>query len=399
MKKIFYTMAAALLIMTSCTDWNESNFPGYLDDKGTLNPTESVVALSAANINAIVAQMQAEEKTLTGADSTALSNLAKALKNSGMFPSADDAHWWVAKYLQSIYQPANGKLSIDPGSEIVAEYRVFANPDSVKADIRYTLAVEDYDAMGTASGYPGRYDNFDATMGHTEYLITFLAQKQEYAYAKAGVKVALTYKFYTGSSYGTKDFTEVFIRTENGWVVQPIQNRFKMRPDRTWEYINTLILAETFLDGDLAPFAAYDVDGNGVNWTYDAVYGAKMTEYTGGANHAGEDWLVSPAMDLSERTVARILFESVARYQSENQLGIYVSTTYTDGATPNVADWTRLNFNVPDNGNWTFVKYQFGLNDVCGRPNVHIAFRYTSTDSAAGTWEVKNLIIEAVPVE
>ncbi|MDR0547456.1 MAG: choice-of-anchor J domain-containing protein [Dysgonamonadaceae bacterium] len=397
MKKIFYTIAVALLVMTSCQDWNESNFPGYLDDKSELNPVDSVITLGKTEIAAIVKMMQDKEETLTGSDSTALSNLAKALKNSEMFPTTDDAHLWITNYFYSVFQPANGKLSIDPGSEIVAEYRLFANPDSLKADIRYTLVDEDYDAMGTASGYPGRYHNFDAKMGHTEYLTTFLAQK--YPYAKTGVKIALTYQFYTESSYGTKAFTEVFIKTENGWAVQSLQDRFKMLPNRSWEYVNTLILAKTFLDGGLAPFVAYDVDGNGVNWTYDATYGAKMTEYASGANHAGEDWLVSPAMDFSERNVARVVFESAARYQTADQLSVYVSTTYTDGATPDVAAWTRLNITVPDNRNWTFVKYQLSLDAVCGQPNVHIAFRYISTDSAAGTWEVKNLIVEAVPVD
>lgn len=393
-----------MLATTSCKDWNESNFPGYLDEKGTLSPTESIVTLGNVEIDAIVKMMNNEVKELTGADSIALLNSAKALANSRQFPSVESARLWIPKYFASIYQPSNGKLSLDPGSEIVVEYRLFTNADAVKANILDTLKTADYDAMGTASGFPGKYDNFDATMKHTEYLVTFLAQK--YPYAKSGVKVALTYKFYTGSgvSYGTPNFTEIFVKTENGWAVQLLQDRFKMLDNRTWEYVNTLILAETFLDGGLEPFVVYNLlgTGNGTEgfWHYDAKYGAKMTEYWGSANHEGDDWLVSPKLDLSDRNVARVVFKAVANFWGgTDDMEIYASDTYVDGNSPDVANWKELSGFVYSQKSYTFYDYQCSLNDYCGKPNVHVAFRYRSTSAAAGTMELTNLIIEAVPAK
>lgn len=397
-------MTIVLLITTSCKDWTESNFPGYLDKETVLAPSESVVTLGNVEIDAIVKMMNTEVTKKTGADSIALVNLSKALANSRQFPTMEDARLWIPKYFASIYKPSNGKLSLDPGSEIVAEYRLFTNEEAAKANILDTLKTADYDAMGTATGFPGKYDNFDASMKHVEYLVTFLTQK--YPYAKNGVKVALTYKFYTGSgvSYGTPNFTEIFIKTDNGWTVQPLQDRFKMLPDRSWEYVNTLILSETFLDGGLDPFVVYNLvgEGNGTEgfWHYDAKYGAKMTEYWAGANHEGDDWLVSPKLDLSERSVARVVFKAVANFWgTTDDMEIYASDSYVDGTNPDPADWKELTGFVYSQKNYTFYDYQCSLDSYCGKPNVHIAFRYRSTGSAAGTMEVNNLIIEAVPAE
>ncbi len=404
MKKVIYIIAVILLTTTSCTDWTENNFPGYLDNKATLNPTESVVVLGKVEIDAIVKLMKAEVVKLTGTDSVALVNLTNALNNSRQFPTSVDARLWIPKYLKSVYQPANGKLSIDPGSEIVTEYRLFTNIDVAKANILDTLKTADYAAMGTATGYPGKFNNFDATMNHTDYLLTFLTQK--YPYAKAGVQVALTYKFYTGSgvSYKTPDFTDIFVKTTTGWVVKPVQDRFKMLADRSWEYVNTLILSETFLDGGLEPFVVYNLkgEGNGTEgfWHYDAKYGAKMTEYWGGANHEGDDWLVSPKLDLSERKVARVVFKAVANFWgTTDDIEIYASSTYVDGSNPDVANWKELTGFVYSLKNYTFYDYQCSLTAYTGKPNVHIAFRYRSTATAAGTAEVTNVIVEAIEVK
>ncbi|MBQ2797127.1 MAG: hypothetical protein IJF01_05305 [Tidjanibacter sp.] len=81
------------------------------------------------------------------------------------------------------------------------------------ADINYTLTTEDYDAMGTDSGEPGKYDNFDNKNTVNFYIPKFLAQK--YPYEKDGAVVALTYKWYAGTA---SDMTG-FWRLENGaWV-------------------------------------------------------------------------------------------------------------------------------------------------------------------------------------
>ena len=79
------------------------------------------------------------------------------------------------------------------------------------ADMTYTLSSEDYDSMGTNSGEPGRYDNFDSGMDPDFYLPIFL--KENFPYTEDGVVCAVNYKFYTGD--GTETRTAIY-RYENG---------------------------------------------------------------------------------------------------------------------------------------------------------------------------------------
>ena len=68
-------------------------------------------------------------------------------------------------------------------------------------DKEYTLTKEDYDSMGTESGQPGKYDNFDANMDVDFYLPIFLKENFPY-WAAEGTTCKVTYKFYSG---GTSD--------------------------------------------------------------------------------------------------------------------------------------------------------------------------------------------------
>jgi hypothetical protein len=153
------------------------------------------------------------------------------------------------------------------------------------------------------------------------------------------------------------------------------------------------------LGGSLGTFTPYSLLGDAV-WIADPQYGAKMTEYTGGSNHEGDDWLVSPQLNLSERTVATLTFDNVSRYLGPDpnfDCGVYVSKTYNDGNVPSETDWVRLDWSAKNAGSWDFyTSGRLSLKSYCGEGNVHIAFRYRSTATAAGTWEVKNVLIEAV---
>ncbi len=65
-------------------------------------------------------------------------------------------------------------------------------------DIKYTLEKEDYDSMGTESGKPGRYDNFDANMDIDHYLTNFLRVK--FPYTTSGQTAEVTYLYYASGA-------------------------------------------------------------------------------------------------------------------------------------------------------------------------------------------------------
>lgn len=130
--------------------------------------------------------------------------------------------------------------------------------------------------------------------------------------------------------------------------------------------------------------------GNGIN------YYAMMNGNAGGANNnfANEDWLISKAVSLAGKTKAAVSFTTDVRY-SGNALQVYATDNYTgDVATTN---WTLLPATLDTNsgafGDWVG-SGNIDLSAFLGK-NVRIAFKYTSTTSAAATWEVDDFKIKA----
>lgn len=81
------------------------------------------------------------------------------------------------------------------------------------ADSEYTLTNEDYDSMGTESGQPGKYNNFDSGMDVNFYNSTFL--KQKFAYATSGNTCKVTYKYYSGS---VSDRSTIYKYNGTSWM-------------------------------------------------------------------------------------------------------------------------------------------------------------------------------------
>ena len=127
---------------------------------------------------------------------------------------------------------------------------------------------------------------------------------------------------------------------------------------------------------------------------------AKVTAYDSSSkeNNAAESWLVSPAIDFSKETEAYIVFDYVIRYTESGKVKDYnqllISNDYTDDVA--TATWAAIDYNAVENAvDWSFsntgkiaipAKYM-------GKSNVRIAFKYTSSATKAGTWEVKNVVV------
>ena len=127
---------------------------------------------------------------------------------------------------------------------------------------------------------------------------------------------------------------------------------------------------------------------------------AKVTAYDSASkeNNAAESWLVSPAIDFSKETEAYITFDYVVRYTESGKVKDYsqllISNDYTDDVA--TATWTAIDYNAQENtADWTF--YNTGKiaipAEFMGKENVRIAFKYTSSATKAGTWEVKNVVV------
>jgi hypothetical protein len=157
----------------------------------------------------------------------------------------------------------------------------------------------------------------------------------------------------------------------------------------------TTYLDESFATGQGA-FTTQNVIGDQV-WTWDTYKYMKMSGYYSSASHQNEDWLISPAMDLSSATNASVTFDHtinkglLANLQTNHTL--WVSTNYTGGA-PNTATWEQVTITTYPAGNdWVFVNSGSCPlpASVMGQSNVRIAFKYLCSDSESASWEVKNV--------
>ena len=164
-------------------------------------------------------------------------------------------------------------------------------------------------------------------------------------------------------------------------------------PDEDLDTIK-LPYSETFETG-IGKFTTQSVSGDQV-WAYSTQYKCAVVKgYDGTVNNVNEDWLISPKINLSGVTAAKLSFEHAGNYFTNvaESTTIWISENYTDGL-PSTATWTQLTITKNfTNSDFTFVNPQISLTSFVGK-KVNIAFKYVSTAAKAGTWEVKNFKVE-----
>lgn len=124
-------------------------------------------------------------------------------------------------------------------------------------------------------------------------------------------------------------------------------------------------------------------------WTWSGSYGMKASAFLNDTNYASESWLISPVIDLSQLTSATLTFQQAGNFFSDMQAdcSVLVSTDRQDWEPLTVEGW-------PEGNSWTFYDSTADLSAYAGQSQVYIAFRYTSSDMKAGTWEVRNVVVE-----
>lgn len=161
-------------------------------------------------------------------------------------------------------------------------------------------------------------------------------------------------------------------------------------------------ILEAAFDKDLANFTTYSVVGD-LAWAVDVTNKyIKMSGYDNTAKKsvANEDWLISPAMDLSKITAANLKFShtinkgDVANLKTNHTL--WISSNYTEGA-PETAVWEQLTIpTYPAGTTWAFVESgEIAIPaSFLGKANIRIAFKYLCSDKESASWEIKNLIVK-----
>lgn len=168
----------------------------------------------------------------------------------------------------------------------------------------------------------------------------------------------------------------------------------------------TIIFSKDFQDQSITSggWQNYTVTGNGFQWTVSdqgssGNYYALATGFQGGSN-ATELWLISPALDLSSLDAAILNFKSSTNFNGP-QLQLLVSTDYDGSSDPSAqGNWDGPINNLTSAVNWSPGSFSWtssgniSLEDFLGLENVYIAFKYTSTSSAAATWQIDDIVLK-----
>lgn len=420
MKKIYFIACTSLvLLFSSCEDFNERNFPELDLDANPTNIVSINYEMTAADFTAIaniikkpvtdsIAARKADlVKAKTKEDSVALN--AEITRLNGRLTSVPayinankiDQNKYFDEVLKAKdyvpYLLVQKYAVLDPNSYVKVTYDM-VNPNDTSAIStanKFMLTDADYLQMGSATNQPGKSLCFSAVMPIMTYLNTYLKIKSPYA-ATNEVRM-VRYKFISSAGIVTQYRVLTFNGTD--WKCANSQFAFKKG---VWQDV---LILKGLIDG-IGDFKAISLIGDQV-WAWNSYKYMLMTGYVAGSYFDNEDWLVSPAMNLTERVNPWLNFTHVGRYfnsgaplpaSMRKAITLWISTT-SDGNTINASDWTQLT--IPEAGypsglNWTFIpSTPISLTDYAGKSNVRIAFKYLSSgaDGAAGSWEVKNVLI------
>ena len=128
-------------------------------------------------------------------------------------------------------------------------------------------------------------------------------------------------------------------------------------------------------------------------WKHDATNKyMKASAYVSGTDKASESWLISPLVDLSAAVNPALTFTHAMNYFSTIDKAKEEATVWVriEGGA-----WTALEgVTYPVSLSWTFVDCApIDLSAYKGK-KVQIGFKYTSTATKAGTWEIKNFKLD-----
>lgn len=169
--------------------------------------------------------------------------------------------------------------------------------------------------------------------------------------------------------------------------------RLNPEPEKECENIN---YSETF-SSSLGAFTSKNILGT-KDWYCNKGGYANMNGFSGG-NNPNEDWLISPAFDLSDKSDATLSFEHTIGYCADKEVmrrnhTLQVTDQYT--GNPTTTTWTQLDIPVmPTGTNATYVTPTIQLPENMLKENVRFAFKYLSDNNICGNWCIRNLVFKA----
>ena len=130
-------------------------------------------------------------------------------------------------------------------------------------------------------------------------------------------------------------------------------------------------------------------EGGNYIWSYASDYGyMKANCYINGQEQASESWLISPEINLTKATEAKLVVDQAANYfdgDASDALSIQVREQG--------GEWTKLTPDaMPTGKDWEWVTSTMDLSAYVGK-TIQVAFVYTSQEGDAGTWEISEVTV------
>jgi hypothetical protein len=179
---------------------------------------------------------------------------------------------------------------------------------------------------------------------------------------------------------------------------ETVQYWMEGMPDPDPDPLPVIILFEEAFATNLGTFTDHNIIGE-QRWsrvTYDGG-AASINGFVSGSSKANENWLISPAIPLAGKTNPKMEIREAINYlTSLNDVKVLISTNYNGANPTSSGDWVHITaFTRPPGSNWTFV--DSGPIDLSQFNNqtIHIAFRYTSSTSAASAWQISRVKVIA----
>jgi hypothetical protein len=306
-----------------------------------------------------------------------------------------------------------------PNEDINAEIDAQDNP--IVGDATYTFTDEDYEALVLGSGSFSSVD--DAKTMIAPYLQTIAP----FQYWGNGSSVTVNYELYVGSADGVSDYTYAdSYEFSNADYAATGSNAFGFYPnvdpnDEIPAVLDAQIMDATEGQILLVEYDQYiDTPDVGLTNLYQASFPANFDDFelidasgsldawtTGSSNvqgsgfssgaQANEEWLISPEVDLSDGS--DLLFQITQEIDflgDPSLIDVLIATDYIEGGDVASATWTALSFDKTIYGSMT-TSEDFDFSAYDGE-TIHIALKYSSTDSDSPRWRVQDFAVKAIGI-
>ncbi|HEY4288594.1 MAG TPA: choice-of-anchor J domain-containing protein [Puia sp.] len=125
-------------------------------------------------------------------------------------------------------------------------------------------------------------------------------------------------------------------------------------------------------------------------------HAVEINGFAAGANHANQDWLITPRFNLAATTFPLLSYWSRNAFAGA-PLTLKISTDYTGSGDPTLAHWTDLNGKFPSQGSdvWSLSS---NINLSAFKDTVvYIAFVYTSSTQDGSRWTLDDISLVNSP--